>query len=271
MSTMTHMATPLPAARHSWSWGLPVLMAVLLLGLLSVWLGQNPAHQNLSNTLAAPGPAHWLGTDHLGRDLMARLGEAIRVSLWLALGSAFLAVTLGTLLGLCAAVLWGLTTLTLRATVLSKLSAEKTLFYQIAVTAAVAPSVPRNLLFTASMSAHLLAQCSTKSGLPISLSMILVIFVFFYFLLGKERKGEDQQIEIKPEPWNKDQLLILSIFGVVVILWSFREYFNLMGFNYRDEVPAILGAEKANNDLLLSILLGRVKRIMNPVHRLRLV
>ena len=109
MSTMTHMAAPLPAGRHSWSWGLPVLMAVLLLGLLSVWLGQNPAHQNLSNTLASPGPAHWLGTDHLGRDLMARLGEAIRVSLWLALGSAFLAVTLGTLLGLCAAWRRGLT------------------------------------------------------------------------------------------------------------------------------------------------------------------
>lgn len=103
MSTMTRMAAPLPAARHSWSWGLPVLVAVLLLGLVSVWLGQNPAHQHLSNTLAAPGPAHWLGTDHLGRDLMARVGEAIRVSLWLALGSAFLAVTLGSLLGLCAA------------------------------------------------------------------------------------------------------------------------------------------------------------------------
>ena len=109
MSTMTRMAVPLPAARHSWSWGLPVLMAVLLLGVISVWLGQNPANQNLSNTLAAPGPAHWLGTDHLGRDLMARLGEAIRVSLWLALGSAFLAVTLGTLLGLCAAWRRGLT------------------------------------------------------------------------------------------------------------------------------------------------------------------
>jgi peptide/nickel transport system permease protein len=40
---------------------------------------------------------------------MARLGEAIRVSLWLALGSAFLAVTLGTLLGLCAAWRRGLT------------------------------------------------------------------------------------------------------------------------------------------------------------------
>lgn len=109
MSSLTHMAAPPPAARHSWSWGLPVLMAVLLLGLFSVWLGQNPAHQNLSNTLAAPGPAHWLGTDHLGRDLMARLGEAIRVSLWLALGSAFLAVTLGSLLGLCAAWRRGLT------------------------------------------------------------------------------------------------------------------------------------------------------------------
>lgn len=81
-----------------------------------------------------------------------------------------------------------------------------------------------------------------KVALPISLSMILVIFLFFYFLLGMERKGEEQQIAIKPEPWNKDQILILAIFGIVVILWSFREYFNGMGFNYRDEVPAILGA-----------------------------
>ena len=44
-----------------------------------------------------------LGTDHLGRDLLARLGEAIRVSFWLALGSALLAVVLGSTLGLWAA------------------------------------------------------------------------------------------------------------------------------------------------------------------------
>ena len=54
MSTMTHMATPLPAARHSWNWGAPVLIAVLLLGLLSVWLGQ-PYRQRRG--FGAPGTA----------------------------------------------------------------------------------------------------------------------------------------------------------------------------------------------------------------------
>ena len=89
-----------PILQH---WGMAVLVAVLLLGLLSAWLGQDPAIQNLDHTLSAPGAAHWLGTDHLGRDLLARLGEAVRVSFWLALGSALLAVALGSLLGLWAA------------------------------------------------------------------------------------------------------------------------------------------------------------------------
>ncbi|MBX9817527.1 MAG: ABC transporter permease subunit [Burkholderiaceae bacterium] len=89
-----------PILQH---WGLGVLLAILLLGLGSAWLGQDPAIQNLDHTLSAPGAAHWLGTDHLGRDLLARLGEAVRVSFWLALGSALLAVALGTLLGLWAA------------------------------------------------------------------------------------------------------------------------------------------------------------------------
>lgn len=92
----------LPGVRRH-AWGLLVLTGVLLVGLLSVWLGQAPDLQNLNHTLAAPDARHWLGTDHLGRDLLARLGEAIRVSFWLALGSALLAVLLGTVLGLWAA------------------------------------------------------------------------------------------------------------------------------------------------------------------------
>nr|WP_315465760.1 ABC transporter permease subunit [uncultured Rhodoferax sp.] len=93
---------PAPCAGRP-RWGLVALLAVLLLGLLSAWLGQNPAIQDLGQTLARPDAAHWLGTDHLGRDQLARLGEAVRVSLWLALGSALLAVGLGTVLGLWAA------------------------------------------------------------------------------------------------------------------------------------------------------------------------
>jgi drug/metabolite transporter (DMT)-like permease len=45
----------------------------------------------------------------------------------------------GDALALAAGVLWGLTTLVIRASTLATASAEKTLFYQVAVTAAVAP------------------------------------------------------------------------------------------------------------------------------------
>ena len=47
----------------------------------------------------------------------------------------------GDALALCAGVLWGLTTLVIRASAMSRVSAEKTLFYQVAVTAVVAPLV----------------------------------------------------------------------------------------------------------------------------------
>jgi drug/metabolite transporter (DMT)-like permease len=45
----------------------------------------------------------------------------------------------GDALGLAAGILWGLTTLVIRSTKMATASAEKTLFYQVAVTAAVAP------------------------------------------------------------------------------------------------------------------------------------
>jgi drug/metabolite transporter (DMT)-like permease len=45
----------------------------------------------------------------------------------------------GDALALAAGTLWGLTTLVIRASAMATASAEKTLFYQVAVTAAVAP------------------------------------------------------------------------------------------------------------------------------------
>ncbi len=84
------------------------LSALLLIGLiafaaLSLWWAQDPHAQNLGQTLQPPSAAHWLGTDHLGRDQFARLGEALRISLGLALASSLLAVLLGAGLGLLAA------------------------------------------------------------------------------------------------------------------------------------------------------------------------
>jgi peptide/nickel transport system permease protein len=80
-----------------------VTALLLLFAMLSPWWAQEPHAQNLSQTLQSPNMAHYLGTDHLGRDLLARLGEAMRVSLGLALASSAVAVVLGGALGLLAA------------------------------------------------------------------------------------------------------------------------------------------------------------------------
>ena len=80
--------------------------------------------------------------------------EKLRHVQWVGLVIAFAAVAvafsegltsggrsqlLGDAMGLAAGLAWGLTTLSIRATALATASAEKTLFYQVAVTAVVAP------------------------------------------------------------------------------------------------------------------------------------
>lgn len=82
--------------------GIVVLAAVAVFAMGSAVWGQHPHEQNLMNTLQAPDALHWLGTDHLGRDVLARLGEASRTSLLLAAGTSTLAVLLGSLLGFAA-------------------------------------------------------------------------------------------------------------------------------------------------------------------------
>jgi peptide/nickel transport system permease protein len=83
-----------------------LLLALAAWAVASIWMGQNPHNQDLTGILSSPGASHWLGTDHLGRDVLARLGEAVRVSLGLAVASASLAVCVGAALGLLAA-WWG--------------------------------------------------------------------------------------------------------------------------------------------------------------------
>jgi peptide/nickel transport system permease protein len=86
-------------ARIGWA----LLGAILLFGLLGPLLAGDPLRQDLSATLRAPGPGHWLGTDHFGRDMLARLAHATRLSLGFALVAALAAAVPGVLLGLLAA------------------------------------------------------------------------------------------------------------------------------------------------------------------------
>lgn len=59
---------------------------------------------DLANRLAPPGNAkHWFGTDELGRDVLARLIQSIRVSLVIAFSATILSAVFGTVLGFAAA------------------------------------------------------------------------------------------------------------------------------------------------------------------------
>jgi peptide/nickel transport system permease protein len=59
----------------------------------------DPDATDLEARLSPPGPVHLLGTDDLGRDVLARLLHGARVSVAVGFGAAALAFSLGTILG----------------------------------------------------------------------------------------------------------------------------------------------------------------------------
>jgi peptide/nickel transport system permease protein len=60
----------------------------------------NPNIQNLRQLLSPPTSAHWLGTDNLGRDILARLLYGGRATILAAAFAVAIGATLGTALGL---------------------------------------------------------------------------------------------------------------------------------------------------------------------------
>ena len=101
---------PAAAAAHDRMWRDPgrAAGALLLLGLIAFavlgpWLAADPARQDLRNLLAPMGGDYLLGTDHLGRSILARLAHAARLSLGFAALALMAAAIPGTLLGLLAA------------------------------------------------------------------------------------------------------------------------------------------------------------------------
>jgi peptide/nickel transport system permease protein len=67
----------------------------------------NPTQLNLTNILAGPSSAHWLGTDQLGRDVWSRLVYGARTDLSVAFLAVISPFVIGTLLGAFAGYLGG--------------------------------------------------------------------------------------------------------------------------------------------------------------------
>ena len=76
-----------------------IVLAAILPGLIA---HADPSAIEILARLGPPSPAHLLGTDHLGRDLLARLIYGARISLLVALTSVSAASLIGVTLGLLA-------------------------------------------------------------------------------------------------------------------------------------------------------------------------
>jgi oligopeptide transport system permease protein len=73
---------------------LVVISALSVLAPFLPWL-PDPTAQNLRLGVAPPSPAHWFGTDELGRDLLARVVYGGRISLLIGLVATFVSLVIG--------------------------------------------------------------------------------------------------------------------------------------------------------------------------------
>ena len=89
------------------------LFTLIIIGVTCVvlpWLGdflKDPNKTDLINRNLKPGPENWFGTDHLGRDLFARVIFGGRISIAVGLITTFVAVTIGVFWGAIAGYVGG--------------------------------------------------------------------------------------------------------------------------------------------------------------------
>ena len=77
-----------------------VLASVFLFSFIGSFFYSIDAYAlDSSSILLAPSFDHFLGTDRLGRDVLARLMEGGKISLIIGVGSAFIASVIGLILG----------------------------------------------------------------------------------------------------------------------------------------------------------------------------
>jgi len=121
--------------------GLAVLALVVFAALLAPVLA--PADPNAQDYLAlteAPGAAHLLGTDDLGRDVLSRIIYGSRISLEVGIIAAGIALALGVSLGLLAGFIGGNTDNIIMRFV-DAVQAFPSLTLALAITAALGPGI----------------------------------------------------------------------------------------------------------------------------------
>lgn len=108
MSSEKHERIDSPA-RHAWNrfrkhklamLGLVIIAAILIVAVLApVLQPYDPFKMDLRSARTSPNRTHVLGTDGVGRDVLSRLISASRISMLVGVGSVFVYLVIGTVLG----------------------------------------------------------------------------------------------------------------------------------------------------------------------------
>jgi peptide/nickel transport system permease protein len=121
--------------------GLILVLGLFAVAVLAHWLAPyDPTLINLKEVLKPPSPAHLLGTDTLGRDVLSRVIYGARISLLVGFVAVGLATLIGVLVGALAGYYGGVVDAVLMRLV-DLMLCFPTLFLILAVIAVLGPSI----------------------------------------------------------------------------------------------------------------------------------
>ncbi len=110
----------------------------------------SPYMIDLNHRLTAPGPAHWFGTDDLGRDIFSRVIFGARISLFVAVSVVGCSLAVGLVLGGIAGFYGGMLDVILNIFVMNAFLALPGILLAIALVAFLGPGM-RNLVLALSI------------------------------------------------------------------------------------------------------------------------
>jgi ABC-type dipeptide/oligopeptide/nickel transport system permease subunit len=125
--------------------GTMVLAAVLVLAVTATLVAPNNPNKTIAPILQPPGLHIWLGTDHLGRDILSRLLYGAQVAVLAGAVSVGLAVVLGVSLGLMAGY-WGGWVDDVLMRIVDALWAFPTLILALAIAASLGPGLSNAMI-----------------------------------------------------------------------------------------------------------------------------
>jgi peptide/nickel transport system permease protein len=118
-----------------------LMLAMVLTALFAELLQtHDPIATDAAYTLGSPSAEHWLGTDHLGRDIYSRIVHGARVSLIVGVASTLLGSVLGGIVGLLSGYVGGKTDLVTQR-VLDILQGLPLLVLALVMSAALGPAI----------------------------------------------------------------------------------------------------------------------------------